>query len=145
MFTSNKNNNNNTERSVCGASVFMLVEFFYHFLFVELPVDHFTIHARFLLCFLKTIFKFPCFDLMQKHYIFHGNTHTHSRSDSFSFIATAPSLRQMCIFTRNTTNISTFISHIHTHLWEKRKFVDALSFLFHFLYIRKRIRVHRVV
>lgn len=59
----------------------------------------------------------------------------HTKERLFRFLLPAFSHCQMCIFTRNTTKHvyrTTQHSTAHIHLWQKRKFVDALSFLFHF-------------
>lgn len=136
MFTSNKKR----EASKRSVHQFLCLSSFYHCLFVELPVDHFTIHTRFML-FSETIFKFPCFDLCKSITFFMVALTQHTKEKSrakrlFRFFI-ARFFIVKCAFSHAIPQ--TFIPH--THLWQKRKFVDALS---HFIlfFILKRILVH---
>lgn len=131
MFTSNK------KTRAVGASVFMLVEFLSLFIRWIARRSLYDSYSA-LVLFSKPFLKFPCFDLCKTITIFHGNTD--KRAHTFSLLLPAFTLSNVHFHTQYNKYIYFYTIHTtYTYLWEKHKFVDALSFLFHFLE-KKRIR-----
>lgn len=141
MFTSNKKR----EKQAVGASVFMLVEFlslFIRWIARRSLYDSYSVHVVF-----RNHFQIPLFRFMQKHYIFHGGTHTaHKRKEQsraktlFRFFYCSLPHCQMCIFTRNTANIHT----AHTFMAKTQICRCFIAFYFIF-YLEKNSRAHEVV
>lgn len=134
MFTSNK------KRAV-GASVFMLVEFlslFIRWIARRSLYDSYSV----LVLFSKPFLNSPA-SIYAKALHF---SWWRKQRRLFHFYCPFRSLSVKCAFSHAFQQIYLLLYHIPphnntplTHLWAKHKFVDALSFLFHFSY--KRIRV----